>query len=231
MPWLKCGCGEAAWHWCAYWQSWFSCGPSAASSMLGWVVECPVHEASWPGSQALFLPSWCVKAGYSSLVVYSLCSGPWMVTAWKTGLFCTDLLLSSLVYHWPVGTVGSRGLLDEYRWLGPSKEVFCWCRYFDSGQVKMWWPQKERVRRREGEGVAVMYDGEIVAVCFGAWIRILPWGKTENWICCVTEEGDVLSCGYSHSLNLSPVCRAIFSVLSEHIFCLMWSCHTYFNMC
>ena len=30
---------------------------------------------------------------------------------------------------------------------------------------------------------------------------------------------------------LSLVCLGIFSVLSELIFCLISSCHTYFNMC
>jgi hypothetical protein len=33
--------------------------------------------------------------------------------------------------------------------------------------------QKKREVEGEREGVAVIYDGEIVAVCFGAWIRIL----------------------------------------------------------
>jgi hypothetical protein len=45
-----------------------------------------------------------------------------------------------------------------------------------------------------------MYNGEIVAVRFGAWFSdwwegVLLWGKTENW----TEKLDVLSCGCSHT--------------------------------
>ena len=67
-----------------------------AGSVAGWVLLAACLAERWtarstrhhgPGSWALFLPSWCVEAGYSSLDVNSLCSGTWMVTAWKTGLF------------------------------------------------------------------------------------------------------------------------------------------------
>ena len=46
-----------------------SCWPSAACCMPGWAVVCPVHEASWPGSQASCLLPWCSFAELPSWCV------------------------------------------------------------------------------------------------------------------------------------------------------------------
>ena len=84
MPWLKCICVVK---WLGVVCLLAELGQSATvnycSGLLGWVVECLVHEAAWLGSRMLFLPSWCVEAGYSLFDVYSFFSGPCMLTAWK----------------------------------------------------------------------------------------------------------------------------------------------------
>ena len=91
-------------------RGWCRCGTSTASGIALAELCCAqsMRHRVWAFERWLFL-SWCVEAGYSFLDVYLLCSGRWMVTAWKTSLFYTDLLLSSLVCHWLVGRVGRRG--------------------------------------------------------------------------------------------------------------------------
>ena len=53
-------------------------GPKAACCMLGWAVVCPVHQASWPGNRALFLPSWCIGSSYLFLDVSYSCGKRWV---------------------------------------------------------------------------------------------------------------------------------------------------------
>lgn len=119
--WLRCRvgllCSEegSSWPWAIryHWMhGWLARGPqwivvaatgavaglSAAGRMLGWVVVCPVHKASWPDSRASFLPScytlyWCVVNSYSFLNDDLLI---------RMASFYSGPLLSSLVCHWLV---------------------------------------------------------------------------------------------------------------------------------
>ena len=54
----------------------YCCWPRAACCTPGWAVVCPVHEASWLGSQALCLLSWCSLAELPSRCVVDSYSFP-----------------------------------------------------------------------------------------------------------------------------------------------------------
>jgi len=83
-----------------------------ASSVAGQVLLA-AYSAGWWSAQYARHRGWAVRRCFFLLDVSKLvipfCSGARMVTAWKTGLFYTDLLLSRPVCHGLVGRVGRRG--------------------------------------------------------------------------------------------------------------------------
>ena len=73
-----------------------------------WVVVCPVHEASWPGSRALIT---VLMLACSCRCVFLWCRVGWVnewLSGWNHGLFIWFLLFH-LSSHWSVGKSSRRG--------------------------------------------------------------------------------------------------------------------------